>query len=116
MRIGLVNIGYYISLLFKSISGFRWLRKKNRQNYVPYYIWGLTYAAYTILMIFEVLAVDSIKKSVYGPSAMLVATFTCVGWGITEITLLEVHMRYLDSVHIARNDLKRDRAILENFK
>ena len=115
-RIGFVNIGYYISLLFKSISGFRWLRKKNRSNYVPYYIWGLTYALYTILIVFEYLSMSLSSYDDYRGRGVIYGFIFCLSWGSIEIILLEVHMRYLDSVHIARNDLKRDRAILENFK
>ena len=38
------------------------------------------------------------------------------GQGLTEIILLEMHMRYLDSIHIARNDLKKDIAIINSYK
>ena len=71
----------------------------------------MTMSGCTIVMSFEYL----VFVPILGDVSYLIF-FNGFFWSSLEMMMLEVHMRYLDSIHIARNDLKRDRAIMHNYK
>ena len=107
----LVNLGFTLSLLMKAITGYKWLKDQTRKNFVKYYLWGVTKSGTSVFQSLEFLA-----YATYYLSTGLEYFLLYFGQGMIEIILLEVHMRYLDSIHIARNDLKKDIAIINSYK
>ena len=105
--------GYVIQILFvfKVFTGMRWIFQRTRQNFIPYYRMSMTFNFYTITVAVQYLIAINIQYM----NVFYMQLYSVV-WYLIESLFLEIHIRYIDSVHIAKNELQKNKNILKSYR
>ena len=106
-------LGTNIFMFLKLYSGYKWLRKRDRNSFIGYYRQGMTFILTMIMWmpLSTLLLFSSNFSPILIPALMLVVAFYA-----TQLVCLELHMRYIDQIHFAKNNLARDRQLLQRYK
>ena len=106
-------LGTNILVFFKLYSGYKWLKKRDRNSFIGYYRQGMTFILVMIAwMPLSTLLLFSSKFSLL----LIPAVVLLVVYYATQLVCLELHMRYIDQIHFAKNNLARDRQLLQRYK
>ena len=100
-------------LLVKLYYGINWgcvKGRKTRNNFIAYYRIGLT-ANFSV--IFECLVIMIVYFDVNIVTFIQLQLFLYCAF---QICLLHFYLRYLDAIHVAKNDYQRDQKILELYQ
>ena len=110
----LTNLPFCIILILKCYFGFKWIfvHKRSRQAFLPYYRTSMTFNAGVAIFVLE-LTFISIGGSRY--SNFSIDTIIYLLWYVFECIAIEIYLRHLDSVLFAKNNLKRDKAIIQCY-
>ena len=86
--------------------------KRTRKRFVPFYRYSVTYCGTSIVTYF-------LFFMLYFQDVQIMSTKTMF-WNfffiVLNLIIVEVHMRYIDSVHYAKTELSRDRFILKRYQ
>ena len=110
----LTTVPNFIVLIMKCYWGFKWIfiHKRSRQAFLPYYRTSMTFNAGVAIFVLELLFI-SIDGSRYFNIGS--GTITYISWYVFECIAIEIYLRHLDSVLFAKNNLKRDKAIIQCY-
>ena len=113
IRFFLVFIASNIVGLLRIYTGFCWLRRRTRNRFVPFYLHSVTYYQCQAVFIIQV-----INEFFFGAFSHVFFIQVCIMviYYCSNVLCMKVHMGYIDDVHFAKNDLARDRQILERYK
>ena len=95
----------------KVFYGLRWVFKgQSRKLFLPYYRIGLSVDSMATLYNLMAFSINhKTGKLIILEAAGLIFT-------ITQILMLHCYMRHLDKLHIAKNNLARDKHIIKLYK
>ena len=110
----LTNGPLCVVLVVKCYFGFKWIfiHKRSRQAFLPYYRTSMTFNAGVAIFMLE-LAFISIDGNRY--FNFETSTICYLLWYLFECIAIEIYLRHLDSVLFAKNNLKRDKAIIQCY-
>lgn len=107
-----IYAGGWIALFFKIFAGIRWLCNRKRHNFVIYYTYSLTsnfsYFFFIVLYLTFGYAADIID--------IQHRFWYELGFLFIESICLQIHMRYIDKIHFAKNDLAKDLCTLHQYR
>ena len=106
----------YVFYFVKMYKGMAWFffRGRTYKAFLAYYRVSMTFNFSVLAFLVELIFVSFS----YGPGWYQhyhILQWLILVWYVTECICLEVHMRHLDRVKIAKNELLRDRSILHVY-
>ena len=101
----------YIGFFLKLFYGFRWLctKKLSRNNFIAYYRLVWTNGVWNFLFNLTIVLCNIDDATFPG---MILSQEISMVFVSLQLTFVEIYMRYIDEMHIVKNDIRRDQQIL----
>ena len=98
-------------VVFKIFFAIRWVCKPTRRNFLPYYRLSMTLSISSLMTCIQFFLLAANEETRY----YLKDAFLVIGIGIFTMTIVTIHINYMDKVHFEQNELLKDKQIMTQY-